>query len=105
MFFTRDSSHIEDFFVFLRHRHRIYIMENKDLNRIKVMLAEKKRTNKWLVGELAKTLQQFLNGLQTPLSQVWKILSRFQNYSKLILKNLYVSNLKAYNYDQIRDFV
>ena len=105
MILVRYPSLIEELFVFLRHRHRIYIMENKDLNRIKVMLAEKKTTNKWLASELAKTLQQFLNGLQTLLSQVWKILSRFQNYSKLILKNLYVSNLKAYNYDQIRDFV
>lgn len=29
-------------------------MENKDLNRIKVMLAEKKRTNKWLAEQLGK---------------------------------------------------
>ena len=28
--------------------------ENKDLNRIKVMLAEKKRTNKWLAEQLGK---------------------------------------------------
>ena len=27
-------------------------MENKDLNRIKVVLAEKKRTNKWLAKQL-----------------------------------------------------
>lgn len=29
-------------------------MENKDLNRLKVVLAEKKRTNKWLAEQLAK---------------------------------------------------
>lgn len=29
-------------------------METKDLNRIKVMLAEKKRTNKWLAEQLGK---------------------------------------------------
>lgn len=29
-------------------------MENKDLNRLKVMLAEKKRTNKWLAEKLGK---------------------------------------------------
>ena len=29
-------------------------MENKDLNRIKVMVAEKKRTNKWLAEQLGK---------------------------------------------------
>lgn len=28
--------------------------ETKDLNRIKVMLAEKKRTNKWLAEQLGK---------------------------------------------------
>ena len=29
-------------------------MENKDLNRIKVVLDEKKRTNKWLAEQLGK---------------------------------------------------
>lgn len=29
---------------------------DKDINRIKVMLAEKKRTNKWLVEQLGKDL-------------------------------------------------
>jgi transcriptional regulator with XRE-family HTH domain len=29
-------------------------MENKDLNRIKVVLADKKRTNKWLAEQLGK---------------------------------------------------
>lgn len=29
-------------------------MKNKDLNRLKVVLAEKKRTNKWLAKQLGK---------------------------------------------------
>ena len=29
-------------------------MENKDLNRLKVVLAEKKKTNKWLAEQLGK---------------------------------------------------
>lgn len=29
-------------------------MENKDLNRLKVVLAEKKRTKKWLAEQLGK---------------------------------------------------
>ena len=29
-------------------------MENKDLNRLKVVLAEKKKTNKWLAEQLVK---------------------------------------------------
>ena len=32
----------------------MYIMEGKDLNRIKVVLAEKKRTNKWLAEQLGR---------------------------------------------------
>ena len=29
-------------------------MENKDINRLKIVLAEKKRTNKWLAEQLGK---------------------------------------------------
>lgn len=29
-------------------------MENRDLNRLKVLLAEKKRTNRWLAEQLGK---------------------------------------------------
>lgn len=29
-------------------------MENKDLNRLKIVLAEKKKTNKWLSEQLGK---------------------------------------------------
>lgn len=29
-------------------------MENKDINRLKVVLAEKKKTNKWLAEQLGK---------------------------------------------------
>lgn len=32
----------------------MYLMENKDLNRLKVVLAEKQRTNKWLAEQLGK---------------------------------------------------
>ena len=31
-----------------------YKMENKDLNRLKVVLAEKKKTKKWLAEQLGK---------------------------------------------------
>lgn len=37
----------------------------KDINRIKVVLVEKKRTNKWLAEALQKTLLLFQNGVQT----------------------------------------
>jgi len=32
----------------------IYMEENRDLNRLKVVLADKKRTNKWLAEQLGK---------------------------------------------------
>ena len=32
----------------------MYNMEKKDMNRLKVVLAEKKRTNKWLAEQLGK---------------------------------------------------
>lgn len=37
----------------------------KDLNRIKVMLAEKKKTNKWLASTLELMPLQFVYGVQT----------------------------------------
>ena len=51
--------------------------ENKDLNRIKVMLAEKKRTNKWLAEQLgvnAATVSKWCtNSSQPPLEMLMKI--------------------------------
>lgn len=44
----------------------------KDINRIKVVLVEKKRTNKWLAEQLGKTRQRFPNGAQTLHNQDWK---------------------------------
>lgn len=37
----------------------------KDINRLKVVLAEKKKTNKWLAEQLGKTPQLFQNGVPT----------------------------------------
>ena len=39
-------------------------MERKLLNRIKVVLAEKNKSNKWLSEQLDKDPAKFLNGLQ-----------------------------------------
>lgn len=41
----------------------------KDINRIKVVLVEKKRTNKWLAEQLGKTRQLFQNGVPTHRNQ------------------------------------
>jgi hypothetical protein len=45
-------------------------MENRDLNRLKVVLAEKKITNKWLAEQLGKTKEPFLNGALTHVSLI-----------------------------------
>lgn len=58
---------------------------DKDINRIKVVLADKKRTNKWLAEQLGKdpaarlmslaterTQELYLNGVQTPVSLLWR---------------------------------
>lgn len=52
-------------------------MPGKDLNRIKVMLAEKKRTSKWLADELGKdpaTISKWCtNATQPPLESLMQI--------------------------------
>lgn len=35
-------------------QRNLYMMASKDINRLKVVLVEKKRTAKWLAGELKK---------------------------------------------------
>lgn len=49
-------------------------MENKDLNRLKVVLAEKKRTNKWLAEQLGKALT--ISG-QIPLENYAQLFASF----------------------------
>ena len=52
-------------------------MENKDLNRLKVVLAEKKRTNKWLAEKLGKdpatVSKWFTNSAQPNLENLMEI--------------------------------
>ena len=40
--------------IFVAYINNVRDMDTKDLNRIKVVLAEKKRTNKWLAEQLGK---------------------------------------------------
>lgn len=56
-------------FVPLGHNPNIFLMETKDLNRIKVMLAEKKKTNKWLAEQLGKdpaTISKWVTNASQP---------------------------------------
>lgn len=56
-------------FVHLRKIRNTALMETRDLNRIKVMLAEKKRTNKWLAEQLGKdpaTISKWVTNASQP---------------------------------------
>lgn len=63
--------------------------ENKDLNRIKVVLAEKKRTNKWLAEQLgvnAATVSKWCtNSSQPSLDMLSKIAEALKvDYTELV---------------------
>jgi DNA-binding Xre family transcriptional regulator len=63
--------------------------DNKDLNRIKVMLAEKKRTNKWLAEQLginpATVSKWCTNSSQPSLDMLSKIADALQvDYTELV---------------------
>ena len=45
---------------------------DKDINRLKVVLAEKKRTNKWLAKQLGKDPTTISNGVQIARNRPWK---------------------------------
>lgn len=64
-------------------------MENKDLNRIKVMLAEKKKTSKWLAEQLGKdpaTVSRWCTNVSQPsLDIVIKIADLLEiEYTELV---------------------
>lgn len=75
--------------LFLQQINRNNMAEKKDLNRIKVMLAEKKKTNKWLasaVGVNAATVSKWCtNSSQPSLETLIKIAELLEvNYTELI---------------------
>lgn len=45
----------------------------REINRLKVVLAEKKRTNRWLAAQLGKNEAPYPNGVLIRVSQVWMI--------------------------------
>lgn len=64
-------------------------MDNKDLNRIKVMLAEKKKTSKWLAEQLGKdpaTVSRWCTNVSQPsLDMVIKIADLLEiEYTELV---------------------
>lgn len=67
--------------------------ETKDINRIKVMLAEKKRTNKWLAEQLGKdpaTVSKWCtNSSQPSIETLLKIAELLDvNYTELVRSDL-----------------
>ena len=64
-------------------------MDNKDLNRIKVMLAEKKKTSKWLAEQLGKdpaTVSRWCTNVSQPsLDMIIKIADLLEiDYTDLV---------------------
>ena len=64
-------------------------MDNKDLNRIKVMLAEKKKTSKWLAEQLGKdpaTVSRWCTNVSKPsLDMIIKIADLLEiDYTELV---------------------
>ena len=72
--------------------------ERKDINRIKVMLAEKKRTNKWLADQLGKdpaTVSKWCtNSSQPTIETLLKIADLLEvKYTELVREeNVITSN-------------
>ena len=64
-------------------------MDNKDLNRIKVMLSEKKNTSKWLAEQLGKdpaTVSRWCTNVSQPsLDMIIKIADLLEiDYTELV---------------------
>ncbi len=57
----------------------------EDLNRLKMILVEKKRTRKWLAEEFGKNPSTVSNGVQMLVSRIYRLYMGLRNYSKLIL--------------------
>ena len=54
IFLAKDYDFCQKNAIFVPYNNKVQDMETKDLNRLKVVLAEKKRTNKWLAEQLGK---------------------------------------------------
>ena len=84
---------IQSFTIFIPQisRTNTYFMNNKDLNRIKVVLVENKRTNKWLAEQLGKdpaTISKWCtNSSQPSIDMILRIAELLNvDYTELICK-------------------
>lgn len=62
-------------------------MTNKELNRLKVVLAEKKCTNKWLSEQLKKDKTTISKWSEIHINLTEKPHEDYQNFLKLMLKS------------------
>lgn len=52
------------------------MIDMEDINRLKLVLVEKKKTSKWLAEQLKKILQPYQNGVLMFRSLIWLLLSK-----------------------------
>ena len=84
VYFLQNPLYLRKILVPLCYNPGIFLMETKDLNRIKVMLAEKKKTNKWLAEQLGKdpiTISKRVNNVAQPNVEMFIQLARILDVS------------------------
>lgn len=75
------------------HANRLFMDDQKDLNRIKVMLVEKKLTSKWLAEQLGKdraTVSKWCTNTSQPSLEVLLKIADLLGveYTELIRRNI-----------------
>lgn len=75
------------------------MMNNKDINRIKVVLVEKKRSNKWLAEQLGKnpaTISKWCTNSSQPTLETLLDIARLLgvNYTELVRADALTTNIE-----------
>lgn len=91
MFFFNQLKIIHFIAIFTTRNSITVSMNNKDLNRIKVVLVEHKRTNKWLAEQLGKdpaTVSKWCTNTSQPSIDMFFRIAKLLNvdYTELIIK-------------------
>jgi len=66
----------------------------EDINRIKLVLVEKKRTSKWLSEQLGVHHLLFRNGVRTPPNLILVACWKWQNYWEWTLRNSWLVSIR-----------
>lgn len=91
LFFFNQLRIIHFIAIFTTRNNVTVSMNNKDLNRIKVVLVEHKRTNKWLAEQLGKdpaTVSKWCTNTSQPSIDMFFRIAKLLNvdYTELIIK-------------------